>query len=210
MFNSHSKASEERRLKSKVNLYRLRTNKGLLSYCLNRLALNNPLQWFVSVVTFILLTLYLLVGFYDISGVWYNVKKNTDLIRNEKNLVEIDSLSVNDSGVTVIKSKSGNTVTLEKVGYVFIDGDVFGKDHKYFIAKDNIVVSPIGSDFLRNYLLGTKFEFVMLYLLFFEGIRRALVINKSAVMSNIWFKMYSILLLILYCLFLLVLFMLFT
>ena len=210
MFNSRRKYKEEKRLKSEINNYRLSLSHGFLSRHINRLALNKPLQFVIVVASFLLLTIYILIGFYDISGVWYDVRKNTTLIKSEHSLTEITSLVVKDDGETVIETESGETITRQKVGYVFIDGDEYGQGSRYFLPKDNIVVSPIGEDFLKNYIIGTKLLIVVTYLLLFEGLRRVLAMNKSVVMSSVWVKLYSYLLLVLYCLFCFILYVLFT
>lgn len=210
MFNKRIKANSDKALKANINNYKLRTSNSFMLKSLNKIALNKPLQIFMVVVSFVLVLLYLYLGVRDISALYYDVSRNTEVFKSEVHLDKIQDLEVKDSGVTVIVTTKGKEYKQQKVGYVFVDPSVIDADTRYYVASDNLVISAVGSDFVSNYIIGSKFIFVFFYVVLFEFIRYSLESASSSVMKKWYVKTTSRVCIALYILFLVTLLMLFT
>lgn len=163
-----------------------------------RICENSKLQYFVMILSSLLVLAYLFFSMYNVSYLYYLIERNTSAFKTETNIVGVASYEVNSDGSVSFRTVEGLDYT-DEVGieFITISRGTIPKDTVYYVPSQNVLVSASSVDFVLNYLWGSKTWFVLVYALILEMFRYYISHSGGVVFQHEWTKVVSFSLIIL-------------
>lgn len=163
-----------------------------------RICENSKLQYFIMMLSSLLVLAYLFFSMYNVSYLYYLIERNTSAFKTETNIVGVESYEVNSDSSVSFRTIEGLDYT-DEVGieFITISRGIIPKDTVYFVPSQNVLVSASSVDFVLNYLWGSKTWFVLVYTLVLEMFRYYISHSGGVVFQHEWTKAVSFSLIIL-------------